>query len=128
MTTLRLSAALKLRYQPRRVQLLEFGNTVVLRENLLAPCIIHAVSRLFILENRDVSCLSITALYYSSKQMQIMLGMMENCCLPSANIYMRQWFQLVITLHISLFYFPNTKILQNFLLISMIYNTLKTYI
>ncbi len=111
----------QVRYQPRCVQLLEFS---LLRENLLAPCIMHAVSRLVILENGDVSCVSLTVLYYSSKQMQIMLGMMENCCLPSANIYMRQWFQLVITLHISLFYFPNTKILQQFLLISMIYNNL----
>ncbi len=111
----------QVRYQSRCVQLLEFS---LLRDNLLAPCIMHAVSRLVILENGDVSCVSLTVLYYSSKQMQIMLGMMENCCLPSANIYMRQWFQLVITLHISLFYFPNTKILQQFLLISMIYNNL----
>lgn len=93
------------------------------REFAGTPCIMHAVSRLFILENGDVSCVSITVLYYSSKQMQIVLGMMKNCCLPSANIDMRQWFQLVITLHISLFYFPNTKILQHFLVISKIYNT-----
>ncbi len=74
---------IKVRYQPRRVQLLEFGNTVILREHLLAPCIMHAVSRLCILENGNVSSVLITVLYYRSNQMQIVLGMMGNCCASS---------------------------------------------